>query len=281
MSVYMRFPGGRKKAFTMSYDDGVETDIRLIEIMRKNGLKGTFNINSGLFAPEGTVYPPEKFARRMSRSAAYDTYVNSGMEIACHGLTHAYLDQLPPELATYEVLRDRENLEEMFDRQIRGMAYAYGRFNDNAVETLKKCGIAYSRTVISTNSFDIPGDWHRLPATCHHNSDKLTALAKKFLEKSPTGDPWLFYLWGHSYEFERDNNWALIEEFASYIGGQSDIWYCTNIELYDYIAAYRALKFSVNGKIVFNPTAMPVCFEMNMNKKIYTISPGETVRISD
>ena len=54
--IGMRFPQGKKKALTLSYDDGVEQDVKLIEIMRKNGLKGTFNLNSGLYAPEGTVY---------------------------------------------------------------------------------------------------------------------------------------------------------------------------------------------------------------------------------
>ena len=51
------FPGGLSKALTLSYDDGVEQDIRLIDIMNKHGLKGTFNLSGGLFAPEGTVYP--------------------------------------------------------------------------------------------------------------------------------------------------------------------------------------------------------------------------------
>lgn len=45
MGIFMRFPGGKKKALTLSYDDGVEQDIRLIDIMKKNGLKGTFNLN--------------------------------------------------------------------------------------------------------------------------------------------------------------------------------------------------------------------------------------------
>ena len=38
-SIFMRFPEGKKKALTLSYDDGVEQDIRLISIMKKNGLK--------------------------------------------------------------------------------------------------------------------------------------------------------------------------------------------------------------------------------------------------
>ena len=37
---------GKLKAVTLSYDDGVREDYRLIEIMRKHGLRGTFNIKT-------------------------------------------------------------------------------------------------------------------------------------------------------------------------------------------------------------------------------------------
>ena len=42
--LFMRYPEGKAKALTFSYDDGVEQDIRFIEILDKNGLRGTFNI---------------------------------------------------------------------------------------------------------------------------------------------------------------------------------------------------------------------------------------------
>ena len=44
--MIMRFQGGLKKALTLSYDDGAKQDVRLVEIMAKHGLKGTFNVNS-------------------------------------------------------------------------------------------------------------------------------------------------------------------------------------------------------------------------------------------
>ena len=44
----MRFPEGRMKAFTLSYDDGVEQDRRLVKILNKYHLKCTFNLNSGI-----------------------------------------------------------------------------------------------------------------------------------------------------------------------------------------------------------------------------------------
>ena len=44
---YLRFPGGKPKCITLSYDDGVEQDIRLIALMEQYGFKGTFNLNYG------------------------------------------------------------------------------------------------------------------------------------------------------------------------------------------------------------------------------------------
>ena len=88
----MRFPYGKSKALTLSYDDGVAQDIRLIEIMKKHGLKGTFNINSGAYVAEDKVR--EKFRGRMKRSEAMALYTDSGHEIAVHTYTHPFLEKL-------------------------------------------------------------------------------------------------------------------------------------------------------------------------------------------
>ena len=273
-SIFMRFPGGRKKALTLSYDDGVEQDIRLIQIMKENGLKGTFNLNSGLYAPEGMVYPKGTIHRVMSKKQCQEVYTDSGMEVAVHSLTHPHLEQLPAGMCAYEIVQDRVNLEEDFERLIKGMAYPFGTTSDAVVETLKQCGIVYARTVESTGKFDIPTDWLRLPATCRHADPKLMELAQKFVEEDRKKAPGLFYLWGHSYEFERDDNWYIIEEFAEYIGNREEIWYATNGEIYEYIYAYNQLRFSANGKKVYNPTHTKLYFENEGN--IISIEPGET-----
>lgn len=272
-SIFMRFPGGRKKAVTLSYDDGVEQDIRLIRIMKEHGLKGTFNLNSGLYAPEGTVYPKGTFHRVMSKKQCQEVYTDSGMEVAVHSLTHPHLEQLPDGMCAYEIVQDRANLEQDFARLVRGMAYPFGTTSDAVVETLKQCGIVYARTVESTGKFDIPTDWLRLPATCRHADPKLMELAQKFVEEDRKKAPGLFYLWGHSYEFERDGNWHVIEEFAEYIGNREEIWYATNGEIYDYIYAYNQLCFSANGKRVYNPTDTKLYLESEGN--IISIEPGE------
>ena len=283
-TLFMILPEGKRKAFTMSYDDGVETDLRLIDIMRANGLKGTFNVNTGAYAPEGTIYPAGTVHRRMSRSqidAAYD-----GMEVAIHGCSHPCLERMPLGALVEEVIGDRRALEAQLDTIIRGMALPYGcrggRINEDLYQTLRLCDIAYARTTEDTHGFAMPEDWLRLDPTCHHNDPALPELTKRFLEGDPRTDswlhdPWMFYLWGHSYEFDGDENWELIEKFAAEIGGHTDVWYATNIEICDYVQDWKRLQYSVDMTRVYNPTARALWLEYDY--KEYCVQPGERKKL--
>ena len=276
-SFNLRYPGGLAKAVTFSYDDAVEQDIRLVEIFDKNGIKGTFNINTGLFAKEGHVYPEGTVHRRMTKSQIYNLFANSPHEVAVHALTHPFLDQIQPHMVINEVLNDRKNIEEMFGKITRGMAYPFGTTSDAVVEALRLCGIVYSRTTKTTNSLELQReDWLRLSATCHHNSPMLDELSDKLINENPVRNPWLLYIWGHSFEFERENNWHIIENLCEKIGNKTDIWYATNIEIFDYITAYNSLVFSVTGNTVYNPTSTEVFFANTKSHKEYSVKPGET-----
>ncbi len=272
-----RFPGFKTKALTLSYDDAVEQDIRLIEIMKKNGIKGTFNLNSGLFAAEGTVYPEGQVHRRMTKKQAYDLYLSNDMEVAVHAYTHPRLEAMSPVEITAEVLKDREDIEAQTGKITRGMAYPFGTTSQTVVDCLKACGILYARTVASSMNFYIPEDWLRLPATCHHRNPDLMKLAQQFVDYTVTTEPGLFYLWGHSYEFETNNNWHVIEEFCEFMGNREDIWYATNIEIFEYLEAFKQLRTSADGKMVYNPTNTELFFEVK--GKNFSILPGENLQI--
>ena len=140
MAVYPIFPGGRMKAFTVSYDDAWPEDRRLIEIMNKYGVKGTFNINSG---------------EKLFTDIPDPTELYRGHEVASHALTHAYLDRVAPSTATFEIIKDRENLEKIFGGSIRGFAYPYTAYNRDTPALLRSCGIAYARTADCTRQFAI------------------------------------------------------------------------------------------------------------------------------
>jgi len=272
--IFMRFPGFKRKAVTLSYDDGVIFDEQLINIMRKNGLKGTFNISTGLLN-EGNP-------RRLTKENVVKLYTESGNEVAVHGKYHVSLADVPLAMAVDDVLKDRQTLEEWLDKIVIGMAYANGSFDDNVVEIVKKCGIEYARTTVSTEKFDIPENWLMIPTTCHHKNPRLMELAKKFIESPESKYYWskkpqLFYLWGHSYEFNDEDNWEIIEEFATYMGNRDNVWYATNGEIYNYVKAYDSLMWGADGKRVYNPSVYDIFINYYDNE--YVIHPGDDVKI--
>ena len=149
-----------------------------------------------------------------------------------HSLTHPFLDKLAYEDIKKEISEDKKNLEDLFGFEIVGMAYPFGTYNDTVISVLKENGIKYARTVDSTHDFKLPEDYFRWNPTCHHNDKSLMDLAKKFLNKK-SYEFQVFYVWGHSYEFDVDNNWNVIEEFCEFISKRDDIFYGTNWEIYE------------------------------------------------
>ena len=282
--AYLRFPDFKGKAVTLSYDDGMMFDERMIAILDKYGLKCTFNLNSGQFAEK--PYEEDYLHGRLTKEQCVALYKNSPHEIAVHGYKHLSLIAYDDAGVMNDILFDRKNLEQIFGRVVKGMAYAYGDFNDEVVEDLRRCGISYSRTTKNTHAFDLPKDWLRMPATCHHNDPKLPELVEKF-SKLDVGDggswdwfrkePQWFCLWGHSSEFFRDKNWDVLENFGKELGGRDDIWNVTTGELYEYVQAYNRLQWSVDGKFIHNPSATDVYLLINTKK--YVAKAGETLAI--
>lgn len=270
------FPEGNKKAFTLSYDDGVNQDRRLVEIFNKYNLKATFNLNSGIQSEENYWVDKDIVIKRMNKEDVIELY--NGHEVAIHGLTHPSLPNITKELMVEEVLLDKKNLEEMFGYPVRGMAYPYGEYNETVLEVLRTLGVAYSRTVKNHQNFSLPLnplEWH---PTTHHDDPNLMEIAKCFVE-GKFEDLSLFYLWGHSYEFDLNNNWNAIEELCKYVSNKHDIWYATNIEIIDYLDVLDRLIFSAELTCVYNPSAVSGWIEVNGTA--VEIKAGETKNLME
>jgi peptidoglycan/xylan/chitin deacetylase (PgdA/CDA1 family) len=226
------FPNGKMKALTLSYDDGVEQDRKLIEILNHYGVKATFNLNSGIQTGASTWVNKDAQGqdvpiRRMNIRGLKELY--AGHEIAVHGLTHPRLETLDEAAIRNELEEDKINLERIFGAAVQGMAYPYGSYNDLVVKTIGACGLKYARGVKSSYAFDIPADLLTFQPTCHHKDSRLMELAEQFIKLKPAA-PQVFYLWGHSYEFDMDHNWQLIEEFCRMMANRDDIFYATNAQ---------------------------------------------------
>lgn len=277
LSYYIRYPGFRRKALTLSYDDGTVHDIRLIETLNRYGIRATFNLNSIQF----TDRRPQKLNSHLTRAEALAIYAGSGHEVAVHSYSHPFLEQLPAGNAAWEILRDRQVLEEMFGCIIRGMAYPQGTYDDEVTAAARLCGISYARTCKATHDFDLPKDWLRFGPTCCHKDPALMELCRQFLSLHDVRwwdpRPKLFYLWGHSYEFSEDDNWNLLEEFCALMANHPDVWYATNGELYAYVDAARRISASADGRLMYNPTAIRLYLEADGEHLL--LEPGQSLTL--
>lgn len=224
---------GKTKALTFSFDDGPITDARLVEILNKYGLRATFNLNSETLGKTMHNGQPMKSPTVKPSDVKF---IYEGHEVAAHTLTHPNLTRISDEKEIIrQVEHDRLNLSELIEYEVVGFAYPGGGVNhdDRTAEIIRKnTGIKYCRTNASSYSFDIQTDLYKFNPTVYHRAefDKMIELGNKFL-KAKSEDPRVFYIWGHSYEIDIDENWQKFEEFCSMMSGREDIFYGTNREV--------------------------------------------------
>ena len=282
-SVFMRYPGGKAKAVTFSYDDGVPQDQRLAALFDKYGMKATFNFNCEC---------NRKF--NFTKEQIKELFLSKGHEIAVHGAFHRANGNLRPIEGIRDVLDCRLELEAKCDQIIRGMAYPdtgitqMGNFGnyEQIKNYLTELDIAYARTLGGdNNSFLVPQDFHAWMPTAHHDNPNIMKYIDEFLnlDISPAAYhakriPRLFYIWGHSYEFDRNDNWGHMEAICQKFAGNEELWFDTNIEIYDYVQAYKSLRYSADGHTVYNPTLLTIW--LDADGKPYCIQSGETIRIN-
>lgn len=244
MKVYYCYPEGKFKALTMSYDDGRIQDKKLVSIFNRYGIRGTFNLNYGLM---------DDTPGRVLKSEVASLY--SGHEVATHTLHHPTISRCPLSYVAEEILEDRKGLESLTGYVVRGHAYPNGSYSKEIEDLFSSLGIAYGRVAPSDPTFELPEnpmEWH---ATCHHNDPKLMEYGQFLLDFQKKQYLKLMYVWGHSYEFDDRDNWNVIEDFCKLMGGRSDIWYATNIEIIDYMQVLKNLRFNAACDGVYNPSA--------------------------
>ncbi len=226
---------GKLKAITFSYDDAVTQDIEFIELLNKYNLKSTFNINSELLGLKGMLI------RENKRVAHYKVHrddvkgIYDGHEVAVHTLTHPKLPELEDAEVIRQVEQDRLNLSEIVGYEVVGMAYPGGGVNndDRVAEIIKNnTGVKYSRTITCNDSFDLQNNLYRFNPTVYHlDFDKMMEMGEEFINMTPD-KPQIFYIWGHTYEFDYRSDYLVkMEEFLKLVSNKDDIFYGTNKEV--------------------------------------------------
>lgn len=228
----LRFPGGRTKALSMSYDDGSEHDRRLVALFDQYGLRGTFHLTSSTLGLD----------HRVGRDEVQSLYERH--EVAGHGATHVDLTGLPDDAVRRELLDDKTSLEAMTGRPVRGFAYPYGRHDARIEGLTAEAGFAYARGTTDTDDLDLSPPPFRLTTTCHHC--QAMDLGRRLLDADDAALRWM-RVRGHSYEFDGfmtadpSKDWAYIEAFCRLMADDGGVWFAPLIEVLDYLQAARPL----------------------------------------
>lgn len=225
-----------RKALTFSYDDGVTQDIRLIEIFNKYGIKGTFNLNSGLLGKTGELLRNGVYVNHTKINPQAVKAVYEGHEVAVHTLAHPNLNNETEEEIIRQIEEDRENLSNLVGYEVKGMAYPSCAPNARTVDIVKNnTTVKYARSTNVTYRFEASGEMLEYCGTLYHHSDwdRLFELGEAFL-KSKSEGPQIMYVWGHSYEFDIfPERWKGIEEFCEMMSGREDVFYGTNLQVFE------------------------------------------------
>jgi peptidoglycan/xylan/chitin deacetylase (PgdA/CDA1 family) len=226
-------------------------------------LKGTFNRNSGLLDRPGRIACGEVAA------------LYAGHEVALHTRTHPSLTRLDAAQVAREVLEDRQALEDLVQYPVRGMAYPNGLYDARVIDILRALGVAYARTTENKNPCFPPAEPLAWAATAHQFGESPEPVPQRF-ETLYANPRWsgVFFIWGHTYEFDRKHDWDSLDRIFKPLAGRPDAWYCTNIELFDYEAARQRLVVAANRGSVFNPSALTVT--LRVDGELREAPPGLT-----
>jgi peptidoglycan/xylan/chitin deacetylase (PgdA/CDA1 family) len=272
--IEMLFPEGKSKALILSNDDGTISDRRLVKLMNDYNLKGTFHLNSNKLDTKGYL----------TKEEIKNLFL--GHEVSVHSANHPGLSGMSKTDIVYEVIEDRKELEKLTGITVRGMAYPFGSYDNLVVEAINGLGIEYARTVADTYNFSIPKDfliWHPSihqfgkayfkPNDAENDKKELAAfydLVSNFLKADTLA---LLDVWGHSWENDGvGNRWVEMENFFKLVSKRNDINYTTQIDLVDYINAFKNLKFSVDKKIIKNLSSLDIYIKIG--GKTYKIPAG-------
>lgn len=190
------------------WDDAVEDDIRLCELLRAHGAKASFNINPGL---HGAVrghrwrYKDTKDVLRLSASELVPVF--SGFTVANHSVSHPWPLRITAAEWRAEVFDGRKRLQDLFGQPVLGFAYPYGQYDEATAAVVAEAGHVYGRICENATPCHPALDRFRQPTDCHFAAPEFW---ERYVRAKASGAPF-FYFWGHSYEMVTEDDWRAFD----------------------------------------------------------------------
>lgn len=262
------YPNGKRKAFGITYDDGVAQDIRFVSLLNKYNIKGTFNLNSQLMAEEFCwTHPCGMTVRRLPPDVVVDLY--KGHEVASHTLAHPYMHNMDEAAVMYQLEQDKANLEQLFGKEISGFAVPFNYYSPLIAQCAKNCGFEYARMSEESRSYIPSKDYYWWQCGIFHLSADFISFADNFFAAEE--ELALCQIVGHSYDLDAENMWETMEDILRRISADEDIVSMTNIEIVRYLKAME--KAEIGDNFIRNHSDISLWFDAD--GKVISLKPKE------
>jgi peptidoglycan-N-acetylglucosamine deacetylase len=235
------------KIVTTSWDDGDPKDLRIAELLRSRGLRGTFYVPLLGYAGRKTIGDRDLKA-----------IFSEELEIGAHSVTHKSLSGLNCADLKREVRDCKSALEQVLGRQVLTFCYPNGRYDCSVVQQVKEAGYKGARTTqmlscqLDFKPFEMPTTIQAYPhpraaylrnlgraknvlglvrnLTNFRYSRTWVALGKQLFDGVlENGGIW--HLYGHSWEIDELGIWDDLREMLDYVSGHHHVIYVTNGQL--------------------------------------------------
>ncbi len=258
MIIRKCYPGGRKRALQLTYDDGVTQDLGLVGLLNELDLKGTFNLNSRLMETEFTWrHESGLVVRRLPLWKAPEVY--KGHEVACHSLTHPWLNSLTRAEALWQMREDKRRLEVLFGHEIVGFAQPFDGWNEELRELALECGFHYARISEESRSYSLPEDFYSWRPGIFHLDPGLDRFVEDFLHCEQ--ELALCQIVGHSYDLDVTGGWERLAALLRRLAADPDTTSLTHGELAEYL---RAMDQAVlTPRAIVNPSRVNLWFHVD------------------
>ena len=226
---------------TTSWDDGHKLDLKLVRLLKKYDIRGTFYIS-----PKNREFREEDLLSNEEIKK-----INRDFEIGAHTITHPKLTKIGEKQAFNEIIESKKYLENLIKQKVKSFCYPGGKYNNKIKELVKEAGFIGARTV-QRYCFKCPSDslvFGTTIQTYNNISDILKIF--KFSKCNPLKFykdlNWehrakkmfdyvvkyggIYHLWGHSWEIEKNHYWHKLENLLVYISNRKNLKYLTNSEM--------------------------------------------------
>jgi peptidoglycan/xylan/chitin deacetylase (PgdA/CDA1 family) len=203
----------QKLQVVCDWDDGAAEDTDLVILLRRYGVKATFNLCSGLLSESKRAV--RKNIYMMTRAEALETC--RGFTVGNHTTEHVSLSHTVMRNAVRAVEDGRKQLQDIFGQPVLGLAYPSGLHDRTVWKIARNAGHLYGRgSVKGCQIFSAGNHWTVRPDCAV--DDKLFW---NFYEGAKKGSG-VFWFYGHSWSIGQKNKWMELEKILEKISSDPE-----------------------------------------------------------